>query len=49
MVGLIVLTDSSGLSNRLIRCILFLSEQLLDWHIWCERMLHLIELIAYDL
>jgi len=49
MVGLIVLTGSSRLSNRLIWCILFLSEQLLDRHIWCERMLHQIGLIAYGL
>ena len=50
MVGLTVLTGSSGLSNRLIRCILYLSEQLLDLHIWCERiMLHQIESITYGL
>ena len=41
---------SSGLSNRLIRCILFLLKQLLDVHIWCKRiMLHQIESIAYGL
>jgi hypothetical protein len=49
MVGLIVLTGSSGLSNRLIWCILFLWEQLLDRHIWWERMLHQIGSIAYGL
>jgi len=36
--------------NRLIWCILYLSEQLLDLHIWCEEiMLHQIESIAYGL
>jgi len=49
MVGLIVLTCSCGLSNRLIRCIMYLSEQVLDRPITCERMLHLIESIAYGL
>jgi len=49
MVGPIVLTGSSGLSKRLIWCILFLSEQLLDWHTGCESMLHQIESIAYGL
>jgi len=49
MVGLIVLTSSSGLSNRLMRCILYLSKQLLHRHISCERMLHLTESIAYGL
>ena len=50
MVGLVVLTGSSGLSNRLIRCILYLSEQLLDLHIWCGSiLLHQIESIAYGL
>jgi len=50
MVGLTVFTGSSGLSNRLIRCISYLSEQLLDLHIWCERiMLQQIESIAYGL
>jgi hypothetical protein len=50
MVGLIVLMRSFGLSNRLIRCILYLSEQLFNLHIWSERiMLHQIESIAYGL
>ena len=50
MVGLILLTGSSGLSNRLIRCILYLSEQLLDLHIWCGRIMpQLIQLIVYCL
>ena len=50
MVGLILLMGSSGLSNGLIRCILYLSEQLFDQHICCERiMLHQIESIAYGL
>jgi hypothetical protein len=48
MVGLIVLMGSSGLSNRLIKCILYLAEQLLDLHIWGKRIiLHQIESIAY--
>ena len=49
MVGLIVLTGSSGLSNRLIWCIQYLSELLLDQQIWCEWMLHQIGSIAYGL
>ena len=50
MVGLIMLMGSSGLSNRLIRCILYLSEQFLYLHIRCERvMLHQLESIAYGL
>jgi len=40
MVGLIVLMSSSRLKNRLIRCLLHQSEQLLDRHIWCSRGLH---------
>jgi len=47
--GLIDFMDSSRFSNRLVRCILYLSEQLWDWHIWFERMLHQIESIAYGL
>jgi len=49
MVGLIVLTGSSGLSNSLIRYILFLLEKLLNWHIWCKKMLHQLQSIAYGL
>jgi len=49
IVRLVVLMGSSGLSNRLIRCILYLSEQLLDRHIWCKRMPHQRESIAYGL
>jgi len=50
MVGLIVLMGSSRLSNRLIWRIMYLSEQLLDLHIWWVRiMLHQIESIAYGL
>jgi len=50
MVGLTVFMGSSGLSNWLTRCILYLSEQLLDLHISCTRiMLHQIESTAYDL
>jgi len=49
IVGLIVSTLSSGLSNTLIWCILYLSEQLLAWHIWWEGMLHQIESTAYGL
>jgi len=47
--GLIVLMGSSKLSNRLIRCILYPSEQSLNWYILSERMLHQIELIVYAL
>lgn len=47
MFGLIVFTGSSGFSNRLIRCILYLLWQLVDWHIGGERMLHQIKLIGY--
>ena len=43
IVGLIMLTGSSGLSNRLIQCILSLVEQLLDRHILSEIMLHKVE------
>ena len=49
MVGLIVLTGLSELLNRLIWCILNLLEQMLDWHIWYERMLHQMGSIAYAL
>ena len=49
IVCLIVLTGSSGLSNRLIRPILKLLEQLLDQHIWSESMLHQTETIVYGL
>jgi len=47
MVGLIVSTDLSWLLNRLIRCTVYLSEQWLDWHIYCEWMLDQIQLILY--
>jgi len=47
IVGLIVLTGSSGSSNRRIKCILYALEQYLDWHIWCWRMLHRAALLAY--
>jgi len=49
VVGLIVLTGSSGLPYRVIHYIMFLSEQLLDRHMWCERMLHQIGSLAYGL
>jgi len=49
IVGLIVLTGLSGLSMRLVWCILYLLEQLLDRHICWKRMPHLIELIVYGL
>jgi len=49
MVELILLTGSSGLSNSLIKWILYLSKQLLEWHIWCKRIIHQIESIAYGL
>jgi len=49
MIGLIVLTGSSGLSNRQIRCILYPLEQQLDWHIWCGRMLQRLASIAHGL
>jgi len=49
MVGLIVLKCPSWLSIRLIWCILYLSEQFLDWQILCETMLHWIESISYSL
>jgi len=39
IVGLIVLTGSSGLSNRQIWCIIYPFKRLLDQHIWCGRML----------
>lgn len=40
LVELIVQKDSSGLSNRLIRRILYLLEQLFDRHICYKRMLY---------
>jgi len=40
MVGLIVLTGSSGLPNRLIWCIVYLLKQLSDQHNCYKRMLH---------
>jgi len=49
MVGLLVLMGSSRLSNWLSCCILCLLEQLLNRHIWCERMLHQIRSIPYGL
>jgi hypothetical protein len=49
MVRLIVLTGSSGLSNSVIRCILYLLEHWLNQHICCERILHLIQSIVYGL
>jgi len=49
MLGLLVLTASSWMSKRLSKCILYLSEQLLDGHIWWERMLQKIESIPYGL
>jgi hypothetical protein len=49
MVRLIVLTDSSRLSNRRARCILFLLESLLDCQLWWERMHYQIASIAYGL
>jgi len=49
MVGLIVLTGSSGLSNKRIWYILYLLEQLLDLRNWCRRMLRRAASIAYGL
>ena len=47
--GLIVLSGSSGLVNRLIWSILNLLEGLLDDYILCEKMLLQIKSIAYGL
>lgn len=47
MVGLIVWTSSSGLSNTPLICILYPLKQLFDWHIWHVSILHQIELISY--
>jgi len=41
------MTASSRLLNRLIWCVVYQSEQLLDQHIWYERMLYQIHSIAY--
>jgi len=49
IVGLIVLMCLSGLSSRLIRCILYLLNQFLNQHIWVGRMLHQAASIAYGL
>jgi len=49
MVGLIVLSGSSRLSNKQIRCILYQLEQYLGWRIWCGRMLHRAASIVYGL
>jgi len=49
MVGLIVLMGSSGLSNRLICCVFYLLERLLDQHIQRKRILHQTGSIAYGL
>jgi len=49
MVGLIVLTGASRLSNRQIRCILYLFEQQLDQHSWCGWMWQQAASIAYGL
>jgi len=49
IVGLMVLAGSAGLSNRVIRCIVYLLHQLLYKHIWCERMLYQIQSLVYGL
>ena len=49
MVELIVLTYSSGLSDRLITYVLYLLKQLLGWYNACKTMLCLIESIANGL
>jgi hypothetical protein len=49
VVGLIVLMGSSWLSNRWIRCIVYILQQQWDHNIWCVRILQCKALIAYGL
>jgi hypothetical protein len=49
IVGILVLTGSSGLSKGLKLFIMYLAEQLLDRHTWYVRMLDQIESKSYGL